>query len=113
MKLDQLKNWLTDYREEISNLESYISTLNPEDALEVNLIAQRLNIPYQIAFLILSKAESLNLLSKGYQVFTKETDYPLGEYSNENDIPEELYNPYNNRNEDKEDVYIDLVFHPK
>ncbi len=111
-RFDQLKKKFREYHKEISELKEYASSLDSNDVLEVNLVAKRLKIPYPMAFLILDNAESHNLFKKAYQVFTLESHYPLGEFKNTDDIPEKLYNRHIDEDVDKDETYIDLVYHP-
>lgn len=112
-KLEALKNRYGAYSSEIDSFKDYLFELEGKhiNTIEPNILSKRLKIPFREAIRLLSIAEKSKILRKGYQVFSLDDNFSLGEFRDTNEIPDTLLNPATGKYLGKDQFFVDLVFH--
>jgi hypothetical protein len=72
------------------------------------IISKKLKIPFGETVHLLGLLESEQVLKRGYQVYTNESTFPLGEFQT---IPKKVYDANSNTYLDPDQFFVDLVFH--
>ena len=111
-KLDQYKRKFKVFTDKIGDLQSYLGRVSQSRIPQISpyQVSQVLAVPETDAIFLLSLAEKENLVQKRFLVYDEDERSLLGEYRDNNEIPEEIKSDETGRYVNADNYHIDIVF---